>query len=123
MNIHQEHTDAHEESFSSHGSCFSQEDLISQETLQQQQTTRRLAVVVLSRLQHSEQRRAIRETWAKSAAKHGAKLVSFASLVVSYLLSIALQVFGMGEAACHLPTIWRARPHFCTEWQLKVAFN
>ena len=26
----------------------------------------------------------------------------------------------MGEAACHLPKIWRARPNFCTEWQLKV---
>ena len=34
-----------------------------------------------------------------------------------------LQVFGMGEAACHLPRIWRARPHFCTEWQLKVSLE
>ena len=29
----------------------------------------------------------------------------------------------MGEAACHLPRIWRSRPHFCTEWQLKVALK
>ena len=33
---------------------------------------------------------------------------------------ILLQVFGMGEAACHLPKLWRARPNFCTEWKLKV---
>ena len=26
----------------------------------------------------------------------------------------------MGEAACHLPKLWRARPNFCTEWKLKV---
>ena len=29
----------------------------------------------------------------------------------------------MGETACHLPKIWRSRPHFCTEWQLKVALK
>ena len=52
-----------------------QEDLTSGET-GGQQAPPPLAVVVLSRLHHTEQRRAIRETWAKSAAKHGAKLVS-----------------------------------------------
>ena len=44
-------------------------------------------------------------------------------LYMLFLIYHPLQVFGMGEAACHLPTIWRARPHFCTEWQLKVALN
>jgi len=64
---------------------------------------KQLAVLVLSRLEHTDQRRAIRETWARTAARYGAKLV-----------------FGMGEAACHLPKLWRARPNFCTEWKLKV---
>ena len=39
---------------------------------------------------------------------------------LDFLHDILLQVFGMGEAACHLPKLWRARPNFCTEWKLKV---
>ena len=40
--------------------------------------------------------------------------------VFGFVLHDLLQVFGMGEAACHLPKLWRARPNFCTEWKLKV---
>ena len=55
------------------------------------------------------------QTWSKT----GQQL----PLLHIWSLIHLLQVFGMGETACHLPKIWRSRPHFCTEWQLKVALK
>ena len=59
----------------------------------------RLLVAVLSRLQHTAQRRAIRETWGSSADQ---------------------LVFVLGEEACPLPKLWRLHPHSCQEWKLQV---